>query len=92
MGLRFRKSVKILPGVRVNFNKNSTSISVGRRGARYTVSSNGKKTATVEFRGLVYLIRHLLRDTLQKIKKKRKLYTQIKHTIYLENSYMLWLS
>ena len=51
MGLRFRKSVKILPGVRVNFNKNSTSISVGRHGARYTVSSNGKKTATVGIPG-----------------------------------------
>lgn len=51
MGLRFRKSVKILPGVRINFNKKSTSISIGKRGARYTVSSTGKKTATVGIPG-----------------------------------------
>ena len=51
MGLRFRKSVKILPGVRINFNKNSTSVSIGKRGARYTVSSTGKKTATIGIPG-----------------------------------------
>lgn len=51
MGLRFRKSIKLLPGVRLNLNKKSTSISFGGRGARYTVSSTGKKTASVGIPG-----------------------------------------
>lgn len=47
MGLRFRKSVKVAPGVRVNLGKKSGSVSIGTKGARYTVSSTGKKTTTV---------------------------------------------
>jgi hypothetical protein len=46
MGFRFRKSVKIAPGVRLNFGKKSTSFSFGGKGARYTVSSTGRKTAS----------------------------------------------
>jgi tetratricopeptide (TPR) repeat protein len=41
MSLRFRKSVKIIPGVRLNFNKNSTSLSFGVRGARMSVNTKG---------------------------------------------------
>lgn len=47
MGLRFRKSIKIAPGVKLNLNKKSTSITVGKKGAHYTVNSSGKKTASV---------------------------------------------
>jgi Flp pilus assembly protein TadB len=47
MGTRFRKSVKLAPGVRVNFGKKSSSISFGGKGARYTVSTTGRKTSTV---------------------------------------------
>ena len=41
MTLRFRKSVKIMPGVRLNFNKNSTSLSFGVPGARMSVNTKG---------------------------------------------------
>lgn len=51
MGFRFRKSVKIAPGVRLNFGKKSTSVSFGGKGARYTVSSTGRKTASVGIPG-----------------------------------------
>lgn len=51
MGLRFRKSVKIAPGVRLNFGKKSTSVSLGGKGARFTVNSTGKKTASVGIPG-----------------------------------------
>ena len=51
MGFRFHKSVKIAPGLRLNFNKKSTSVSIGGKGARYTASSNGRKTATVGLPG-----------------------------------------
>lgn len=51
MGLRFRKSVKIAPGVRLNFGKKSTSVSLGGKGARFTVNNKGKKTASVGIPG-----------------------------------------
>lgn len=51
MGFRFHKSVKIAPGLRLNFNKKSTSVSIGGKGARYTASSNGRKTATAGLPG-----------------------------------------
>lgn len=51
MGLRFRKSVKIAPGVKLNFNKKSVGVTVGRKGAHYTVNSSGKKTASVGIPG-----------------------------------------
>lgn len=41
MSLRFRRSIKILPGVNLNFGKNSTSVSVGPRGAKVTKGTNG---------------------------------------------------
>ena len=42
MGLRFRKSVKVAPGVKLNLNKKSTSVTFGGKGAPGTVSSTGK--------------------------------------------------
>lgn len=51
MGLRFRKSVKIAPGLKLNFNKNSASITAGTRGAHYTINSKGTKTASVGIPG-----------------------------------------
>lgn len=51
MGLRFRKSIKIAPGVKVNLNKKSVGLTVGKRGAHYTVNSKGKKTASVGIPG-----------------------------------------
>ena len=41
MGLRFRKSMKIIPGVRLNFSKSGVSASLGTTGARITLSKNG---------------------------------------------------
>lgn len=51
MGLRFRKSVKIAPGVRVNMGKKSASISVGTKGAHHTISTTGKRTTSVGIPG-----------------------------------------
>lgn len=50
MGFRFRRSVKILPGVRLNFGKKGTSVTVGPRGAKVTVGPNGTR-ATVGIPG-----------------------------------------
>lgn len=51
MGLRFKKSVKICKGVRLNFNKNSFGLSVGGRGYGYTINSKGRTTAHVGIPG-----------------------------------------
>lgn len=51
MGLRFRKSVKIAPGLKLNFNKKSVGITAGTKGAHYTVNSKGKRTASVGIPG-----------------------------------------
>ena len=39
MGFRFRKSVKVAPGVRLNFGKKSTGISFGGKGAGVSINS-----------------------------------------------------
>ena len=55
MGFRFRKSIKILPGVRINFGKKSASISIGPQGAKMTVGTKGTRlTAGLPGTGLSY--------------------------------------
>ena len=51
MGLRFRKSIKILPGVKLNLGKKSAGVCAGTTGARYSVNSSGRKTSTVGIPG-----------------------------------------
>jgi hypothetical protein len=41
---RFRRSIKILPGVRWNFGKRSSSVSLGGRGFHYTIGTHGTRT------------------------------------------------
>lgn len=51
MALRFRRTLKIAPGLRLNFNKNSVGLSIGPRGAKYTINSSGRHTASVGIPG-----------------------------------------
>lgn len=44
---RFRKSVKLGPGVRMSVSKRGVGVSAGTRGARYSVHSSGRRTASV---------------------------------------------
>lgn len=41
MGLYWRRSTKILPGVRINWSKNGPSISMGPRGAKVNIGKRG---------------------------------------------------
>lgn len=41
--IRMRRSVRILPGVRVNLNKRSTSVTIGNRFVHHTVGSRGTR-------------------------------------------------
>ena len=52
VGLRFRRSFKIAPGVRLNVNNNSTGISFGGKGLRYTLNSTGRRTSSVGIPGI----------------------------------------
>ena len=44
MGFRFRKSIKLLPGVRLNLSKSGLSASVGKPGATINLSQRGTRT------------------------------------------------
>ena len=43
MGFRFRKSVRLFPGVRLNFSTRGTSLSVGKRGTTVNFSKRGTR-------------------------------------------------
>lgn len=44
MGFRFRRSVRLIPGVRLNFGKRGTSVSIGGAGSTVNVSERGVRT------------------------------------------------
>jgi hypothetical protein len=55
MGLRFRKSIRIMPGVRLNLGLRGTSLSIGRRGITYSIGANGSRvTLSVPGTGVSY--------------------------------------
>ena len=51
MSTRFRRSKKIAPGVTLNVNKKSASLSFGPKGLKHTVSTTGKSHTTVGIPG-----------------------------------------
>jgi len=46
MGLRYRKRVKVAPGVHLNISKSGISTSVGKRGSTVNFSSKGTRVTT----------------------------------------------
>lgn len=53
MGFRFRRTIKVLPGVRLNLSGSGASVSLGSRGFHYTVGSKGTRvTAGIPGTGL----------------------------------------
>jgi tetratricopeptide (TPR) repeat protein len=57
MSMRFRKSIRLGPGVRLNVSKTGVGISAGVKGARYSVHSSGRKTtsARLPVSGVYYM-------------------------------------
>lgn len=51
MGLRFRKSISIIPGVKVDFGKTGMSVSAGVPGFSKTVHTSGRVTTSVSLPG-----------------------------------------
>lgn len=56
MGIKFRKSIKVMPGVRINLsNRGVSSVSVGRRGAKVNFGRQGvRSTVGLSGTGLSY--------------------------------------
>lgn len=52
MPFTFRKSFRIFPGVRLNINRRSWSITLGGGpGPRHTISSTGRRTTSMDLPG-----------------------------------------
>lgn len=51
MGLRFRKSIKLLPGVKLNLSKSGASVSVGGKGLHANIGTSGRITGTASLPG-----------------------------------------
>ncbi len=51
MSIRFRRSMKLMPGVRLNFSKSTVGLSFGVPGARYTINSKGRRTVSAGIPG-----------------------------------------
>lgn len=47
MSLRFRKSFKVAPGVRINISKKSAGVSFGGKGFRKSINSSGRVTTSI---------------------------------------------
>jgi hypothetical protein len=61
MGFRFHRSIKLLPGIRLNFGKRGISASIGVRGAHVTYGPSGTRT-TVGLPGTGISYTHLERS------------------------------
>jgi uncharacterized protein DUF4236 len=56
MGFRFRRSVRILPGVKINLSGSGASVSLGGRGFHYTIGSKGTRvTAGIPGTGMSWI-------------------------------------
>ena len=63
MGFRFRRSVRVFPGIRINLSKSGASLSAGARGAHINIGTNGvHETISVPGTGLSYRTGNLARS------------------------------
>lgn len=51
MGLRFRKTISLLPGVRLNVSKSGIGVSAGIPGLRGSINTSGRVTGTASIPG-----------------------------------------
>ena len=51
MGLRFRKSITLCKGVKLNLSNKSASVSVGRKGIHQSISTTGRTTTSIGIPG-----------------------------------------
>lgn len=51
MGLKFRKSISLGGGVKLNINNKSIGVSAGIKGARVSINSKGRRTTSIDIPG-----------------------------------------
>ncbi len=51
MSIRFRKSINLGGGLKLNLNKKSAGLSFGGKGARFSINSDGRKTTSIGIPG-----------------------------------------
>lgn len=91
MGFRFRRSMKILPGVRLTVGKSSVGISAGVRGARVSLNSSGRVTtsAGIPGSGLYWTESKSLKKKKTKSKSPRSVSsTRVEETIVDDEVYV----
>lgn len=44
MAFRFRRSIRLAPGLRINLSKSGPSLSIGKRGLTHTIGPRGRRT------------------------------------------------
>lgn len=54
MSWGFRKRVKVLPGLNANIGKRGVGLSGGRRGARVSVGSTGRRALWIGWKGFFW--------------------------------------
>jgi hypothetical protein len=54
MNWGYRKRVNLLPGLNLNFGKRSTGLSAGRRGARVSASTSGRRSLSLGWKGFFW--------------------------------------
>lgn len=74
MGLRFRKTITLLPGVKLNLGKTGASISVGTKGIHLSAHTSGKVTGTASLpgTGISYQKSKNIKTLFKDLKKKRE--------------------
>ena len=59
MGWRYRRSVRLLPGIKVNISTTGTSLSVGGPGATVNIGNRGVRSAVgIRGTGISYVTQH----------------------------------
>lgn len=74
MSIRFRKSINLGGGLKLNIGKGSVGVSAGVRGARVSVNSKGRKTTSVGIPGSG--LSYVKTETIGAAKKQNKCETQ----------------
>lgn len=71
MGFRFRKQIKVVPGVKLNLSKSGVSTSIGKAGATVNVGKNGIKTTVgIPGSGMSYSVNENFDDNNSQSSKK----------------------
>jgi hypothetical protein len=54
MGISYRKSKRIAPGLRLNVTNRGVGVSAGRKGARLSANTSGRKSVSLGWKGIFW--------------------------------------